>query len=131
MSEDFRYELEGDGAIEELMNKFSPPSFLNGVMQRIGARITAWLKKYPAPPPNSTYRRTGNLGRRWTSRTSVALFSATAIIGNNTPYGPEVQGEGFQADIHVGRWQTDEQALAAHADVVEEEVGDAIDRLIG
>ncbi len=54
------------------------------------------LATYPPAPPNSTYRRTGLLGRTWTSaRPEFAPLSSgfEASIGNATPYAEDVQGE--------------------------------------
>lgn len=40
------------------------------------------------------YRRTGTLGRRWT--TEVSPDGRRGVVGNNTPYGPLVQGDASQ-----------------------------------
>jgi hypothetical protein len=74
------------------------------------------LADYPPAPGGSTYRRTGALGRLWTS--AQPEFSAEssgfeASLTNATPYGPYVQGE-WQAKQHQGRWQTAEQVVTAH-----------------
>lgn len=75
------------------------------------------IAEYPAPPAGSTYRRTGNLGRAWTSaqyEIDVNTGGATGVIGNavrdrrGRAYGPFVQEEGTQASIHQGRWSTDQ-----------------------
>jgi hypothetical protein len=49
------------------------------------------------------YRRTGTLGRRWT--TEVSADGRRGVVGNNTPYAPLVQGP-QQAAYHSGNWQT-------------------------
>ena len=76
------------------------------------------IAEYPSPPVGSTYRRTGNLGRLWTSaqyEIDVDTGGATGVIGNavrdrrGRAYGPYVQSAEQQASVHVGRWQTDEQ----------------------
>jgi hypothetical protein len=54
------------------------------------------------------YKRTKALGHRWTIQTQDAGF--TAIVGNNTPYGPFVMGAGQQTEMMkmIG-WKTTEQ----------------------
>lgn len=79
------------------------------------------MARYPAPPPNSRYTRTGTLGRTWTA--AHPLFQVTensflGSIGNNTEYAPYVQKAGeeepHQAWMHKGRWQTDDDVLKQH-----------------
>lgn len=51
------------------------------------------------------YRRTGTLGRRWTTSVEGSGVDIVGRIGNNTTYGPYVMGnEGTQASYHVGTW---------------------------
>jgi hypothetical protein len=73
------------------------------------------MARYPAPPANSRYRRTGTLGRTWSSRVSLTSGGVEGELGNNARsprgriYGPYVQDHERQARWHVGRWQTDRQ----------------------
>jgi len=76
------------------------PPMLRGV-----AMLHEAVAEYPPPPAGSTYRRTGTLGRRWTTRVET-LTKFEGVIGNNTVYGPYVQDKGEQAKVHQGRWQT-------------------------
>lgn len=56
------------------------------------------------------YRRTGTLGRRWTTNiTGSGSAEIRGEIGNATEYGPWVQAAESQAAIHQGRWRTDVQ----------------------
>ncbi|MBN2002806.1 MAG: hypothetical protein JXA21_05570 [Anaerolineae bacterium] len=64
------------------------------------------------------YRRTGTLGRKWTSRVTFNDADVAGFVGNNTPYGPYVQGFADQAQIHAGNWQTDQQVAQESADEV-------------
>jgi len=123
-------EIIGDEALLALLDELIRPGAMSPAMERIGARLRTELAKYPAPPPDSTYRRTNTLGRGWTHTVQTSLIAATAIIGNNTPYAPEVQGEGLQAEIHKGRWQTEKEVLTDNIDFVMEEVGEQIDQII-
>ena len=122
--------IQGDEELLNLLNELIRPSNMAPAMQRAGARLRTELAKYPPPPPNSTYRRTGKLGRSWTHRVNVNLVTTTALIGNNTPYAPDVQGEGMQAEIHQGRWQTEKEVLDNNADYIVEEVGARLDELL-
>ncbi len=79
------------------------------------------LARYPPQRPNSTYRRTGTLGREWT--VSHPLFtlggnSFQGSIGNNTPYAGYVEGGindvPHQAYFNVGYWQTTDEVVAGH-----------------
>lgn len=60
------------------------------------------LMKYPPKPPQSTYRRTGTLGRRWTVAGPMKKGNDLEVqVGNKTTYGPYVQGpEGVQVRVH-------------------------------
>ena len=100
--------------IDDRQVRFSP--FISNIvpilrppMVRSVARLISDLASYPPAPPTSRYRRTGTLGRRWTSETRVTSDSLRGEIGNNTSYGPFVQSSEDQAHMHVGRWQTDQQ----------------------
>lgn len=60
------------------------------------------------------YRRSGTLGRRWSTKVEATTADVVGIVGNLTPYAPFVQGAGKQATIHQGNWQT-EQDVARDA----------------
>jgi hypothetical protein len=129
MSE-YKIELIGDEEIAALLEVLSKPYFLQPAFNRIGARLRTEMAKYPPPPPDSKYRRTGKLGRSWAHEVKSSLFAMEAIIGNNTPYAPDVQGEGQQAGIHQGRWQTDQEVLDANTHFVLEEIGEEVDKVL-
>lgn len=80
-------------------------------MQRAVIRLQRYMAKYPAPPPKSRYRRTGTLGRRWTTKIDSTGDGVTGKVGNNTVYGPLVQSKQFQSSVHKKRWQTDADAI--------------------
>jgi len=86
----------------------------------------AWLHDaiatYPAAPAGSRYRRTGNLGRTWTSHITRSAENITGELGNNAKdrrgrsYGPYVQADPsgprpHQAWFHRGRWVTDQDVV--------------------
>lgn len=77
------------------------------------------IAMYPPPPPNSTYRRTGTLGRRWmTARPHIFVKKRMleGVIGNNTRYAPYVQARDTQARVHRGRWRTIEDVIEQSRD---------------
>lgn len=86
-------------------------NILRAPMQRAVARLQSAMAHYPPQRAGSTYRRTGTLGRRWTTRITDSASGLEGKVGNNTAYGPFVQSEIFQASIHRGRWQTDQQMM--------------------
>ena len=99
-----------DEAVQEL-GMAETINVLRAPMQRAVHRLQAAMASYPPQRPGSSYRRTGTLGRRWTTRISESGQGITGTVGNNTAYGPFVQSEMFQASVHRGRWQTDQQIL--------------------
>lgn len=76
------------------------------------------LQVYPPPPPNSTYVRTENLKNSW-QETVILSGGTLGRLFSDISYGPLVQDEEGQAEIHQGRWQTTE-------DVAEEKEGDVV-----
>lgn len=50
------------------------------------------------------YRRTGTLGRRWTTEVVTEGADVVGKVGNNTVYGPYVMGREQQAAYHSGTW---------------------------
>jgi len=87
------------------------PGFLLPTLEGVGAQLNTDLATYPPPPPDSTYRRTGTLGRAWTHEETASLLSVQTALGNVTPYARFVQDEDYQADVHQGRWQTTADVL--------------------
>jgi hypothetical protein len=84
--------------------------------------------EYPAARAGSTYRRTGTLGRLWTSATRVVELGESGAfvqgrIGNAVPYAKWVQGAADQAQIHRDRWLTTEQVV----EQADDEIGMILD----
>jgi len=99
---------------KELHRKFDAAQrreILRKPMQRSVLRLQRDMAEYPPPPANSTYRRTGTLGRRWTTQVRRIANGLRGKVGNNTSYAPWVQSWNFQAWMHQGRWQTDAEVL--------------------
>ena len=126
--------------INELVTNFSDAPSIVAHELRIASMAVlllyvADLKEYPA---DRGYVRTLTLGRTWAAAQPTWQPSSSgfeARISNPTPYAGEVQGDGIQAGIHQGYWQTDEQVIARRmpdAMVYFEKAGEkVIRRLIG
>lgn len=56
-----------------------------------GIYLRGVMSVYAPQPADVEYKRTGNLGRRWTSNV-VGLNGLSARIGNNAYYADDVQG---------------------------------------
>lgn len=83
------------------------------------------VKTYPAQR-TSTYRRTGTLGRSWTSPDSrrVEVVGTTvqgrvSSSGYIAPYNRYVQDEELQARVHQGTWETIQAVMGRTASQVE------------
>ncbi|MCI0726433.1 MAG: hypothetical protein L0332_06880 [Chloroflexi bacterium] len=127
----FAVELENEEETAAILDALKPPpTFLEPAFNRIGARLTSALRRYPPAPAGSTYRRTNTLGRRWTFSVKRSLFGIKLLVGNNTQHGPWVQSADQQARVHQGRWQTDAQVLEQNAEAVLDEVQEAVEEQI-
>lgn len=94
------------------------PAAMGGTMKEAVLYVHSQVPPYPAPPPASTYRRTGTLGRTVTtmqgaepsalSRVEVGALggSVVGVIGTRLHYATEVISEGEQIKVHAGRWWT-------------------------
>jgi hypothetical protein len=67
---------------------------------------------YPAAPQDTTYRRTGTLGRRWVGAARVIQAEGSGAglvgrVGNITAYAGLVQGPNDQLAVHKAHgWRT-------------------------
>lgn len=104
---------------------------LEGPLDRGAFRIEAALKAYPAQRSGSSYRRTGTLGRRWTTRPIREADTVGREVGNNTVYAPFVQSDEMQAYMHRGVWRTDADVLRREAPAIVRDVEDALSDAVG
>ena len=83
-----------------------------------GAYLLAQLQRYPPQPPNSTYKRTGTLGRGWVMEGRRGGMQV--VIGNATPYAPKVQGiSGTQSSFFAERgWIGPDTAMDRYGDAI-------------
>jgi hypothetical protein len=102
-------EIRGVQEIVEKLGAAAAFQTLRAPMQRSVFRLEAGMKKYPPQRAGTSYRRTGTLGRRWTSAITQSANELEGKIGNATSYGPFVQSQMFQAATHRGIWQTDQE----------------------
>lgn len=125
---DMKLTVEGiDDAVKELQSRGENVlAIVEKPIDRGAFRVEAALKRYPSPPQNSRYRRTGTLGRRWTTRPYRQPGLVGREVGNNTWYGPYVQSSQLQSHVHRGRWMTDEQALEQQASNIIDDVRNAL-----
>jgi len=114
--------LENEEQYQRLLRDFDRT--LDRYLRKAGKQsayvIQAKAQRYPPPPPDSSYRRTGTLGRRWAVTGPTATVSEVkTIVENPTSYGPFVMGETEQAAVHRGRWPTTQRLIEeAEAQVV-------------
>ena len=93
--------------VSEVVKKLDPKDMERHIANALDGSadlIRADIKRYPAPPPQSTYVRTGTLGASWTKR--IYRDALRAVIGSNIKYAPYVQDADRQAWMHRGRWHT-------------------------
>jgi hypothetical protein len=100
----FVVQVEG---IEELiarLDRAASSAVLRAAMQASCDLVQRQLAVYPPARSGSQYRRTGTLGRRWTTKVTGAGYDVEGVVGNNTAYGPYVMDWHDQAWMHVGVW---------------------------
>lgn len=76
------------------------------------------------------YRRTGTYGRRWTVRIIKSGNGLQGKVGNNVPYGPYVGSKQYQARVHQGRWNTDDQVVREEQTAILADYQREIDRAL-
>jgi hypothetical protein len=112
--------------LDKLLDRMKRVDVLETVrpsMERSLFRLQAAMADYPPAPAGSWYRRTGTLGRKWTTtpvqRTPDGLSGS---IGNNVEYGPLVQSRRFQTRRHRRTgWQTAEDVVEREVDAIAED----------
>lgn len=100
-------------------------------LERASRHLVRVAQPYPAPPPGSTYRRTGALKQGW--QPIGPITTATQGYGgavNEVEHAEFVMGD-RQAVVHQGRWRTDEQIRDAEEGAVADIIEAGVDRQIG
>jgi len=131
-------DLHGFRDADKLLAQYSGSELndkLRPAMERSLELVRGEMADYPPPPPGSTYIRGGprseKLGQRWTTARPVISNISGGLegkIGNNASYAPWVQNRQFQARVHQGRWQTDEDVLERNERRIRQEFEDALRR---
>jgi hypothetical protein len=114
----FEIKIEGLEQMVGKLDKFAAdfPKFIADAMLQTVLFTQGKLPSYPPPPPASTYRRTGTLGRSITTLAGSDPYALSTvkplggevqgIIGTKLSYAPYVIDEERQAEAHKGRWWT-------------------------
>lgn len=134
--------------LEQLFRKLGQAGATNVLeppMRRAVLRLQRRMATYPPPPTNSRYVRgrgmankqgvvsrytSEKLGSRWTTQVTRNIGGLVGKIGNNVSYVRYVQSKRDQANIHRGRWETDEGALQKETPAIVADFKGAIDRAL-
>ena len=115
------FEIRIDG-IDDLVKRLDAAGStkpLKDGMKAIGTSISTRMKVYPPAPASSSYQRTGNLMKRWTSK--VEGDGSAVTVGNNAPYARLVQSMDEQTWFHTRTgWSTLEGTLNDRKDQIVE-----------
>lgn len=86
--------------LDELIDVFGSAdatSVTRGAMEEAMYAVWAAVPRYPPPPPDSTYRRTGSLGRSTNTDVRAVGSDVVGMIGNPMVYAPFVIDKDRQA----------------------------------
>lgn len=102
------------GQTDDAMRALASMEAVKRGLMAAGLHIKRVIAEYPPARPLSRYVRTGTLGRRWT--VAPENGGMTVVVGNNTYYAPLVQAFAYQAFMHYGVWQTDQDVANSEAE---------------
>lgn len=131
--------------LKELIQRMSafPATLAAKLAVTMSAALNVLWEKvppYPPPPQDSSYRRTGTLGRSLGSSEGGGVSGGEPSIytvrklgggnmegkfGTNLEYAPYVIGEDSQSQAHVGRWWT----IRTVAELAKEKIGQVFEKL--
>ena len=113
--------IQGLGSIEKAHEAIEP------VLSRWAERIGTEWHTYPPTLPNQRYRRTGRLRRGRRQLVQRRRDGIAAIARNEgVPYSGWVLRDSTQANVHRGRWQTDEGLARKYERAIAQDVEEAI-----
>lgn len=133
-------ELKGIKQLFNTLDRLQAISVLEEPMQRAVLRLENRMKIYPPQRTGSTYIRgygfpgrptSERLGQSWTTVVRRIHDGVEGEVGNNTSYGPRVQSKRLQANVHKGRWQTDEDVMAQEERAIVQDFEKSIQDAIG
>ena len=140
--------IKGLDALYRKLNKAAAQKTLEAPMQRGVLRFQSRMQEEPPPlsprqgPVSARtsrrgarafrrgYRRTGTYRRRWITRISKSGDGLVGKVGNNVAYGPYVGSKQFQAKIHQGRWNTDDQVVKEESPAIVADFAREIDKAL-
>jgi hypothetical protein len=124
-----------------LRNAATGDNELYDAMESSLALLHSEIARYPqqrAPRDRRRpYRRSGLLGRSWTSKISRRASGLHGELGNNArdrrgrSYGPYVQSEEMQAMQHRGFWSTDQDVADRMRPQIIARFNRALERMVG
>lgn len=119
--------VDDNNTPQQLQRVAEPQGWRKPMTQSL-ALLVDDIAEYPAQRSGTTYIRTLDLGRAWTSaqyEVSANTGGITGVIGNavrsrktGRAYGPYVQSEEEQAWMHRGRWATDETVALRNTNAI-------------
>lgn len=108
---DFDMQIEGLDELYATLGFFKGLEFLRSPMYKVVFLLQERIARYPAPKPTSD--RQGTLSRAWTTEVTLSPTQLEGKVGTRIVYAPWVQSKKFQAWMHKGWWQTDEDVMRA------------------
>lgn len=111
----------------EILDKAGSVQPLRAPMERSVERIRAYMAAYPPP---RQYRRTYRLKRGWKTQIVESANNIKGTASNAVAYGPFVQSDELQANIHQDFWQTDVQALQENQSDIEADFARTIQAIL-
>jgi len=121
--------------LEALLRRFGASNkivaqAIERAMKKATLHLQARIAVYPPPPPTSTYRRTGTLGRSITSEVKgVGTDEVWGIVGTAIPYAPAVIGP--EQPFYMKHWKTITQHAEDEKPQVEEFFVEAGQEIVG
>ena len=134
--------IQGLDALFRKFERVQAIAILTPPMQRAVLRLQRRLASYPPAIPDSRYVRgrgmankagrvtrltSEKLGSRWTTRVTRDAGGITGTVGNNASYVRWVQSAVDQANVHKGRWPTDQSVLRDEGPVIVADFKSVID----
>jgi len=122
--------IKGLDSLTKKLDRLDKGDYLRPVATAGANLLRNEMRRYPPAPPQSTYRRTGTLGKSWTQTIMRGGRGGgfVAQIGTRLNYAPYVQDRDRQAAVHRGRWQTVQSVAEAKREEVVRFVVQAIRR---
>jgi hypothetical protein len=132
--------IKGVNKLQRKLGKVASINVLRDPMERSVKRIQRDMADYPPQRAGSRYirgygmeggpRTSERLGQKWTTRVRRSGNGLIGKVGNKVSYAPWVQSERFQAWMHRGRWQTDQQVVNRNRKAIVDDFQRAIDRAL-